>query len=157
VILFLWNVFLALIWAASTGRFTLLDLAFGFAVGFLVLWFTQRIVGPSSYFAKVGRFALFFVFFVRELIAANLRVAYDVITRTHHMRPGVVAIPLSVETEAELAALANLISLTPGTLSLDVSEDRSRLYIHAMYIEDADALRDRVKSGFERRVLELFR
>jgi multicomponent Na+:H+ antiporter subunit E len=75
------------------------------------------------------------------------------------MRPGVVAIPLDVQTDAEITLLANLITLTPGTLSLDVSTDRRVLYIHVMYIDndDVEAVRRKIKEGFERRVLEVLR
>ena len=73
--------------------------------------------------------------------------------------PGVVAIPLDARTDAEIALLANLITLTPGSVSLDLSEDRRVLYVHAMYIDggDVEAYRRSVKEGLERRVLELLR
>lgn len=154
---FAWNVFLALVWVASTGRFWFGNVALGFVLGFAVLWFGQRFFGPSAYVRKVGLFLSFVAFFVRELIEANLRVAYDVTTRSHHMRPGVIAIPLDAETDMEITMLGNLLSLTPGTLALDVSPDRRYLYMHAMYVDDADDLRQRVKAGFERRLLELVR
>jgi multicomponent Na+:H+ antiporter subunit E len=93
------------------------------------------------------------------LVLANLRVAYDVLTPGYRMRPGVIAIPLDARTDAEITLLANLITLTPGTLSLDVSSDRSVLYIHIMYIDNDDLaeVRRRIKTGFERRVLEVLR
>jgi multicomponent Na+:H+ antiporter subunit E len=73
--------------------------------------------------------------------------------------PGVVAIPLDARTDAEITLLANLITLTPGSVSLDLSEDRRVLYVHAMYIDggDVEAYRRSVKEGLERRVLELLR
>jgi len=154
---FLWNLFLAAVWTASTGRFTLADAAFGFLIGFAVLWFAQRFVGPSPYVRKMAGVAAFMVFFLRELIEANLRVAHDVITRSHRMRPGVVAVPLDATTNTEITLIGNLLSLTPGTLTVDVSPDRRFIYIHAMHIDDPDSLRAQVKSGFERRVLELLR
>jgi multicomponent Na+:H+ antiporter subunit E len=71
----------------------------------------------------------------------------------------VVAIPLDAKSDIEITLLANLITLTPGTLSLDVSSDRSVLYIHVMYVDndDLDEVRRKIKSGFERRVLEVLR
>jgi multicomponent Na+:H+ antiporter subunit E len=154
----LWNIFLAAIWTAVTGQVTVLNLLVGFGVGHFVLWVVQRAVGPtSSYFQKVRQVLGFAVFYLWELILANLRVAYDVVTPTHHMRPGTVAIPLEVQSDVEITMLANLITLTPGTLSLDVSADRRVLYIHAMYIDDLERVRRRIKQGFERRVLEVLR
>ncbi len=60
-------------------------------------------------------------------------------------------------SDVEITLLANLVTLTPGTLSLDVSEDRSTLFVHAMFVDDPDVLRREIKHGFERRVLELLR
>jgi multicomponent Na+:H+ antiporter subunit E len=72
------------------------------------------------------------------------------------MQPGVIALPLSARTEMEITLVANLISLTPGTLSLDVSDDRKVLYIHAMFLDDEEELRRNLKE-MEHRALELFR
>jgi multicomponent Na+:H+ antiporter subunit E len=148
---------LALIWAAATGNFDPANLLLGFALGFIVVVFAQRALGSTNYghkFVLVVRFALFFIY---ELFKANLRVAYDVVTPSQYMRPGVIAIPLSVKTDTEITLLANLISLTPGTLSLDVSDDKSVLYLHAMFVDDPDELRHEIKAGFERRVIEVLR
>lgn len=155
--LLLWNIALAVTWAAVTGSFTLPNLAVGFVLGYLALWLVHRSSRATSYFRKMRAFVAFVFFCIYELVRANIRVAHDVVTRTVHMRPGVVAIPLDAESDAEITTLANLITLTPGTLSLDVSEDRNKLFIHAMFIRDADELRDQIKQGFERRLLELFR
>ncbi len=157
MIAFIWNICLALIWAAATESFAVSNLVVGYSLAYAILWFLQPVTGRSPYFRKVGQAIGFSLFFLRELIHANLRVAYDVITPKHYMKPGVVAIPLDAKTELEITLLANLITLTPGTLSLDVSEDRRVLYIHAMYIDDADSLRREIKAGFERRLLELMR
>ena len=154
---FLLNVLLALTWAAVMGRFTLGTIAFGFVLGYLVLALGEPVVGGSGYSRKAWRVVALLVFIVWELLLASLRVAHDVITPAHRSRPGVVAIPLDARSDGEITTLANLISLTPGTLSLEVSEDRRVLYIHAMFVEDPDALRREIKEGFERRVLGIFR
>jgi multicomponent Na+:H+ antiporter subunit E len=73
------------------------------------------------------------------------------------MRPGIVAVPLDAQTDLEITLMANLITLTPGTLSLDVSEDRHTLYVHAMFVDSPESVRDSIKNGFERRLLELIR
>lgn len=73
------------------------------------------------------------------------------------MRPGIIAIPLDARTNEEITVLANLITLTPGSMSLDVSPDRRHLYVHLMYVDDLEESRMEIKRGFERRTLELFR
>lgn len=149
------NILLALAWVALTGQFTPTNFIIGYGLGYVLLWLVQRAAGPSTYFKKVRQVIGFTLFFLWELILANLRVAYDVITPQHHMRPGVVAIPLDIKTAAEITLLANLITLTPGTLSLDVSADRSTLYVHAMHIDDTERFRQDIKEGYERRVQEV--
>lgn len=155
----LWNILLALAWAGMTEDFAPANLAVGFLVGLLVLFFARRVVGTANYLIKLRQVVGLFFFMVWELILANLRVAYEVLTPNYNMRPGVVGIPLEAKTDAEITLLACLITLTPGTLSLDVAADRSRLYIHIMYIDNGDieAVRRTIKDGYERRVIEVLR
>lgn len=133
-----------------------MNLVVGFFLGYIILMVVRPLLRPSLYFTKVRRTLGLGAFFAWELLLANLRIAYEVVTPTHHMKPGVVAVPLDVETDAEITLLANLITLTPGTLSLDVSNDRRVLYIHAMYIDDVESFRRSIKEGFERRIREVF-
>lgn len=154
---FAWNVLLAVVWIASVGEITLTSLLLGFVLGYFVLWLTGDLLGAGKYCSKVIRIFEFLVFFLWELLLANLRVAYDVVTPTFHMRPGILAMPLDAKTDFEIMLLANLISLTPGTLSLDVSADRRFLYIHAMYIRDAEEEKLKLKNGFEQRLLRVLR
>ena len=72
----------------------------------------------------------------------------------HKSRPGIIAVPLDDHREMALLVLTNYISLTPGTLSLDVTEDCNTLYIHAMFADDPDEIRRAIKDGVERRVKE---
>jgi multicomponent Na+:H+ antiporter subunit E len=71
------------------------------------------------------------------------------------MKPGILAIPLDVTRDSEILLLAMLINLTPGSVALDVSDDRKVMYVHVMYIDSPDAARLEIKHGFERRVREL--
>ncbi len=157
--MFLWNLLLALAWTVSTGQFTVPNLLVGLVLGYLILRFARRALGPSKYFYKVPQVVGFAFFYLWQLVLSNLRVAYDVITPTHYMQPGVISVPLDARTDAEITLLANLITLTPGTLSLDLSADRRTLYVHAMYIDnrEVDLARRQIKEGLERRVLELLR
>jgi multicomponent Na+:H+ antiporter subunit E len=152
------NAFMALLWAALTGGFDLANIAAGFALAYIILYFAQPAMGESVYFRKVILAVRFHCYVIFEVVKSNLKVAYDIVTPKHHMRPGIIAVPLDARTDFEITLFANLVSLTPGTLSLDVSEDRSVLYIHVMYLgDDLDRTRREIKHNFERRVLELLR
>jgi multicomponent Na+:H+ antiporter subunit E len=155
--MFLWNILLAFVWAAVTGRFNLSNVVVGIVLGYAVLFVAQPLMGPSNYFRRIHHAIAFAFFYVWQLVLANLRVASDVMTPGARARPGVLAIPLEAKSDAEITMLANLITLTPGSVSLDVSSDRRFLYLHAMYIDDVDQYREDVKTSFERRVLEVLR
>lgn len=148
---------LAIGWAAMLGNFSFGTLFAGFAIGYAALWVVRPLYGPTDYFWRFWRVFGLGTFFVFELVISSLRVVWDVLTPTIYSRPGVLAVPLDATTPAEITVLANLISLTPGTLSLELAEDRRTLYVHAMFIDDPEALRREIKSGMERRVLEVFR
>jgi multicomponent Na+:H+ antiporter subunit E len=157
MIAFIWNLLLALMWVILTGNIGGVNLLFGFFIGYLVLGVMQRQVPVlHGYTRRLPKLFAFGVFFIKELIRANLTVAFDVVTPVWHMKPGVIAFPLEAKTEVEITMVANFISLTPGTLSLDVSDDRRVLYIHAMFLDDEDELRESLKT-LERKVLRILR
>jgi multicomponent Na+:H+ antiporter subunit E len=153
------NILLGLAWALASGRFSLANFCLGFVLGYFFLWLTRRDPTATRYFHRVPQILQFIVIYVWDLIRANLRVAHDVITPRHHMRPGVIGIPLDVQSDAEITMLANLLTLTPGSLALDVSPDRKILYIHAMYIDEGNVekLRREIKTNLEKRVLQVLR
>lgn len=155
--LFVSNILLALTWTMLMGTFSPENFLGGFLLGYMLLYLTRFGMGETKYFSKVWQAFSFLAFFLKELVLSNLRVAYDVITPSYNMRPAVLAIPLDVKTPIEITLLANLITLTPGTLSLDISDDRKVLYVHAMFVRDPQEVRDSIKNGFERRVIELLR
>lgn len=157
---------LALLWAFVTGELSVRNMAAGFVLGYVVLIFAGR--APSFSAGRVPGFghltigrvwkaiSLFF-YFLWELVVANLSVARVVVSPRLPIKPGVVAVPLDVRTDAEITLLANLITLTPGTMSVEVSDDRRVLYVHAIDVGDRDGLVSSIKQGFERRVMEVLR
>lgn len=149
---------LALIWAATTNNFSGLNLVFGAVIGGVaVLLLREMVVGRST--LRHGRRALSLLFlFLRELVVSAYRVAVLVLRpdMKERIQPGIVAVPLTVTSDAEITLLANLITLTPGTVSIDVSEDRKHLYVHVLVMTDKQAAIDDIKNGFERKVRELF-
>lgn len=152
-----WNLALALAWVGMTGRLNASNLIVGFLVGYVVLLVLQGPVAMRRQIRRTRTALELLVVFTWEMLLANFRVAWDVVTPTHLMRPGVIAVPLDAREDFEILILANMVSLTPGTLSLDVADDRSVLYIHAMYLHDRERITRAIKDGFERRLLEVLR
>lgn len=95
---------------------------------------------------KIWHIIILLVVYLFRLIKSNMSVAYDILTPKYHMRPGILKIPVEVTSDHQILALVNLITMTPGTLSLDLSNDKKFLYIHAMYVKDIQALHDDIKS-----------
>lgn len=153
----LMNILLTFVWVALTGNFDFTNFLFGFLLSFGIMWLISRGNGDTRYFTFVLKVIAFIGFFFKELIKANIEVAYDVITPSFHMTPGIVRVPLEAKTNMEITFLANLISLTPGTLSLDVSDDQKVLYVHSMYITDKEEFIRGIKDGFEKRLLAILR
>jgi len=154
--LFLLNILLAVAWAGLTGEFNLLGLSIGFVVGFLALWMVQPLFENrgGGYFLRVFRVIKLVVLFHWELIVSSISVAWDVLTPRHRARPGIICVPLKAKGEAEVLLVTNLISLTPGTLSLDVTEDCNTLVLHAMFADDPAAIAAEIENGMEKWVRE---
>lgn len=145
------------VWAALTGVFSYENMLFGFLLGYGVLWVLTFEQDQQKYFKRVLQVFGFMAFFIREIIKANILVAYEVITPRPEMTPGIVAIPLDVKTDAEIAFLASVIALTPGSICLDVSSDKKTLYVHGMYTSNKQKFINEIKNGFEKRILNLMR
>ncbi|MFC5271892.1 Na+/H+ antiporter subunit E [Adhaeribacter terreus] len=123
---------------------------------FAVLW-ASSFFYRRAYFRKLPKAITLALFFLKELIKANLKIAYDILTPRYILSPAIIALPLDIKTDGEITLLAILITLTPGTLSVDVREDRKVLYVHALYIKnnDLEQIKHVLKHGFERRLMEL--
>jgi multicomponent Na+:H+ antiporter subunit E len=98
----------------------------------------------------------FLAFYAGELLLANLRVATDVLTPRLRSNPGIIGVRLCALTDRQLFVLSNLVTMTPGTLSMDVSDDRSTLYIHHMFLPDPEAARRQIEEDYVQRIREIF-
>lgn len=151
-------VVLAVVWAAITGNFSAINLLFGGAVGALALLILRNAFAPPRVLRQMRRFVSLMLLFLYELFASAVRVAIVVLTPDlkSALRPAIIAFPLSVKSDAEITLLANLITLTPGTLSVDVSDDRGVLYVHVLTLSTREALIADIAGGFEAKIREIY-
>ncbi|QFT57621.1 Na(+)/H(+) antiporter subunit E1 [Sulfitobacter sp. THAF37] len=92
-----------------------------------------------------------------DIIVANIEVAWIVLTKSNaSMRPAWVVIPLDLRQPEAITVLAGTITLTPGTVSADLSDEGHSLLVHALDVPDPDAVRDEIKHRYERRLKEIF-
>ncbi|MCX7304509.1 MAG: Na+/H+ antiporter subunit E [Hyphomicrobiales bacterium] len=151
------SIFLAIVWAALTGSFTLLNFCFGLLLGWLALYLVREQLDARRGTYRGVRIVSLAALFVRELMLSGWRVARLVTSPRMHLKPGIFAYPLAVDRDFEITLLANMITLTPGTLSVDVSPDRRTLYVHALDCSDVEKSIAEIRDGFERKIEEAFR
>jgi len=151
------NLLLAFAWAAMTADFSFVSFATGAVLGFFALWISQPLTGiDAMYFKRFWRSVYLALYFIWELLLSSIKVAWDVIRPVPQNKPALIEVPLSVKTDFEILLLTNLISLTPGTLSVDVTDDRETLIVHAMFGDDAEEITRDIKTGFERLIMGVF-
>ncbi|MGV1907958.1 Na+/H+ antiporter subunit E [Agrobacterium cavarae] len=155
--LFLTGALFVIIWLAISGSYTLPNLLLGTVIAALSLGLVrhQMIRSDGRRVHLIPLLGLI-VLFIKELALSAWTVAKLVVQPRMELKPGIFAYPLAVQSDFEIALLANLITLTPGTLSVDVSGDRNVLYVHALDCSNVEATRRSIADGFERKIMEAF-
>lgn len=110
---------------------------------------------PGQIIELIWKLIALLAFYIYDVISCNIKVAVEVLTPGHNMKPGIIAVPLQEMSDLQLTLTANLITMTPGTLSLDISEDRSTLYVHAMDIENLEEFRLDLVNNYVKRIKDL--
>lgn len=145
------------VWLAVTGSLTLANIIFALIVSTLALWLIRhQLPGGRNHWLRLGRVLSLVLLFFKELALSAWKVAVMVTRPKLVVQPGIFAYPLTVTTDFEITLLANLITLTPGTLSVDVSPDRKMLYVHAIDCSDIETAKNDIKNGFEKKIVEAF-
>ncbi len=97
-----------------------------------------------------------FIIFIKEVVVANLQVAWLVFQPTKNLRPALFKLPLQLKSEWGITCLAHMITLTPGTITISMAKDKSALYVHVLHSQDIAETRQSIKTIFERRLIRLF-
>ncbi len=151
------NLLIAFIWVIFAASLSWTNLVVGFVLGFALLSIYNREYGLRSL-----RLVGFILYVLWEIVLSNLRLAWTIIQPGEGMQarldPGIIAVPLDVTDPLEITVLATVITLTPGTLSVDLGHDQTGqqvLYVHELNVKDAEAFRRDIKHNFERRLLQI--
>ncbi|MET1013466.1 MAG: Na+/H+ antiporter subunit E [Paenisporosarcina sp.] len=151
------NFFIAFLWMFLTVSFNASTFIVGFILGALMLWITKRFFPGRFYMNRVWAVIKLIVLFFKELIMANIQVLLLIVQPKMPIKPAIFALPTVLEKDWEITLLSSLITLTPGTLVIDVSEDSKTLYIHAIDYGDADDAIHSIKNTFEKAIQEVSR
>jgi multicomponent Na+:H+ antiporter subunit E len=149
---FVVNLIIAFVWAGLIGSFSLGSLFFGYVLGYVILFLFSRGRDANHYLDRIPGFIFFTAYYLIELVRANVQIAIDLLRIRPRFQPGFVKVPLDVESDVAITLLANLVTMTPGTMTVDVSADHKFLLVHGLYITDEAAVVHDIKHNLERRI-----
>ncbi|GGB49782.1 Na+/H+ antiporter subunit E [Fictibacillus barbaricus] len=151
------NLLIGIIWMFLSESYSFASFLVGFVIGAALLFLLNRFIPDSFYFKQVKSILYLIFLFIKELILANIEVLKWVYKPRLDFQPGIIALPIDVKKNWEITLLANLITLTPGTLSVDVSRDQRFIYIHAIDLPDVNKTIVGIKDSFEKAIREVTR
>jgi len=105
---------------------------------------------------RILRFLAFVLFYLKELVVSSTLLARDILRTNPQFCHGIVAIEIDLKKETSIIALSNLLSMTPGSLLVEYSPQRKKLYVHSMYLHDAASFRKKIKTKFEQPIKAIF-
>jgi multicomponent K+:H+ antiporter subunit E len=148
---------LAIVWCLLVNELKLGTVVFGVILGLLIPIATAAYWPDRPPVARPWKMVSYLLLVIWDIIVANVEVAMIVLFKSNkNMRPNWVVIPLDLRTPEAITLLAGTITLTPGTVSADLSDDGKALLVHALDAADPDAVRDDIKQRYERRLKEIF-
>lgn len=147
----LWLVWMLLNNSADPGHMVL-----GALLAIFIPWFTAGFWPEKVQIRRPWLLIRFIAVVLYQILVANVVVARMILLPQNRLRPGFLLVPLELESSIAIGLLANTISLTPGTVSCDLTEDGKSLLIHALHIDDAQQTVNEIKQMFEKPLLEIF-
>lgn len=151
------NFFVALIWMFLSSSMTVTSFVVGYLIGLILLLMMRRFFQGRLYIERFWAAIKLTLLFFKELTMSNISVLLLVIRPQLNIQPMIFALPTELEHDWEITLLSSLITLTPGTIVVNVSDDQKTLYIHAIDVDDVDDAIDSIKNTFEKAIKEVSR
>lgn len=147
---------LTLLWLLLNNSIDPGHVVLGLILGLIIPILTAPLSAPRPRLRRPGLALRYFLVLLKDIVVSNGLVALQVCGPLHRLQPGFVAIPLDLEDDLGITLLASTISLTPGTVSAEVSEDRCWLYVHVLHLTDEAELIRTIKARYESPLKEIF-
>ncbi len=151
------TILLAVVWILLQSEFSPGMFVFGVILGIIIptltaAWWPDR---PRGF--HTGRMTAYVLLVIWDIVVANIQVAWIVLTRPNEkLRQAWVVVPLDLRQPEAITVLAGTITLTPGTISADLSDEGHSLLVHTLDTDDPDGVRDEIKRRYESRLKEIF-
>ena len=150
------SLLLLLLWLLLNNSAAPGHLVVGALLGVLIPLFTRRFWPERLGLARPGLMLRFAGRVLWDIIVANFAVARVVLGPRSAMRPAFVRVPLEIQGDFPITVLASVVSLTPGTVSADINTERRYLLVHALSVNDSEALVHGIKTRYEAPIKEIF-
>lgn len=148
---------LAIVWTLLQNEISAGMVVFGVILGIIIPWITSIWWPDRPDGIRLGKMISYSLIVLWDILVANVQVAWIVLTVPNaKLKPAWIAIPLELKQPEAITVLAGTITLTPGTVSADLSDEGHSLLVHVLHTDDPDGVRDDIKSRYERRLLEIF-
>lgn len=151
------NFFIAVVWMFMSSSFTASSFIVGYIIGLILIFMMRRFFHTRLYIWRAWAAIKLTLLFFKELTMSNISVLMLVIKPKLNIHPMIFALPTDLEHDWEITLLSSLITLTPGTIVLHVSDDQKTLYIHAIDVDDVEEAIDSIKNSFEKAIKEVSR
>ncbi|HST44786.1 MAG TPA: Na+/H+ antiporter subunit E [Luteimonas sp.] len=143
-------------WMLMVSELSLMQLAFAAALGLVVPVFATRLDREFAGIGSLRPVPVLVLVVLRDMVRSNFEVARRVLGPADRIHPGFIWLPLDIRNIHGIAALTSFISLTPGTVSAMLSDDRRYLLVHVFNLVDPDALVADIKRRYEKPLMEIF-
>ncbi|MFB6264875.1 MAG: Na+/H+ antiporter subunit E [Bradymonadaceae bacterium] len=144
------------VWLLLWESVSLGSIALGGALALIIPVFARRFWPDAPEVRRPGLLITYALIFAWDILKANLSVAALVLKPNDSLRPTFLEIPLEIDHPFLITILANTISLTPGTVSTNVTGDRNMLLVHCLHCEDPEEEIEGIKERYEQRLEEIF-
>lgn len=154
---FVVNLVIAGVWMFLQQTLAWENFVVGYFIGLLVMYFAVRRLNSPLYMQYVLAFIKLAVIFLLEVVRSGVRVSYLILHPSLPVSPGLVAVPLDVTSDEAITVFAGMITMAPGSISVELSDDRRFLYVHALEASDPHKAAAFFKNAFERHIMEVFK
>lgn len=152
---FIYNIILAFLYMCFNLEFTVSSFVVGFFWGIILLFIFRHHFKTMFYLIYLWKWFKLIMMFTWELIKADIAIFKLILKPNLSLQQHYIQLPLTVKKNWEIVLLANMITLTPGTLTTEVSSDNKYLLIHCVNTDDPVAEIKGIKESFERAILEV--
>ena len=149
-------VLLFVVWLLLTNSFTLGNILLAVFLAWGIAFLISGLQSDTAKVKKPLKAFKYVLVLLGDIFVSNLVVAKQVLGPMHQLQPGFIAIPLDLKESLPITLLASTISLTPGTVSTEISTDLKTLYVHALHVTDEQALILSIKQRYEAPLKEIF-